>query len=638
MGFSLNYDFKFSSFECESSMAQMDMDVSGFEGLGMSKFNVFDASQQLMLKQSGLGSELLDIVHHNRLQCVFQPIVDLNKKKVCAFEGLVRGPFKSVLHHPLNLFNVAEEQGVLYEMDTFARISTIEAFAQQAQKDEHLHLFLNISINAVMNSAHQKGVTIEALEKFGLPPERVVIEITELQPIDNFDAFVSAINYYRSNGFKVAIDDLGSGYNGLRIWSEVRPDFVKIDRHFVSDIHLHEDKKAFMQTLLTLAKSTQTRVVAEGVETEEELEVLRELGVELVQGFLFKKPEPIISEELLYDWPASHLDNKAPKGEDTVSEIVFKHPSVGQNQLVDEVSSLFLEHPEIDFFPVVEGDKVQGMVWRRDLMDLLARKFGQELHARKKVKTVMDKSPLVVDAKTSLVDLSRLITESNDFGSRDAFIIENKKRYLGCGNFKNLLRKMTDLKVQMAQHANPLSGLPGNVPIQKKVNKFLKKKLPFMLMYIDVDNFKAFNDHYSFEEGDQVISLIANILNQVVPEEQLIHGDSFIGHIGGDDFVVMSLHHDDHENWANKILDTFQKQILNFYTEEDRNLGGIEAVNRKGKKQFFPLMSLSIGILLVEPGLFDHRQKLSSCATKAKKGAKSAGGNTFFVVDSRDGT
>ncbi len=598
--------------------------------------SVLDASQRLMLMQSGLGSELLDIVDNKKLQCVFQPIIDIKRKRVCAFEGLVRGPFDSVLYHPLNLFKVADEQGVLYELDTFSRISTIQSFAKQAAKDEHLHLFLNISINAVMNSAHQKGITLDALEFFGISPERVVIEITELQPVDNFEAFITAINYYRSIGFKVAIDDLGSGYNGLRIWSELRPDFVKIDRHFVSDIHLNDDKRMFMETLMALAKSTNTKVVAEGVESEKELEVLTFLGVDLVQGFLFKKPEEIICEDLLYEWPETQIENKAEKGEATVAEIAFEHPQVKPNQLVNAVSEMFLEHAEFDYFPVVENKQVVGMIWRRDLMDLLARKFGQELHARKSVASVMDKTPIIVDSRTSLVDLSRLVTDSNEFGSRDAFIVEKKKKYLGCGDFKDLLRKITDLKVESAQYANPLSGLPGNVPIQKKLNKLLKSQQDFMVMYIDVDNFKPFNDNYSFEEGDGVIRLIADILNQAMPEEQVIHGETFVGHIGGDDFVVMSTFIEEHVVWAERILKTFKEEILHFYNEQDQLRGGIDSLDRDGNSKFYHLMSLSIGILLVPPKSFEHTQKLSSYATKAKKGAKALGGDTYFIVDSKN--
>jgi len=599
--------------------------------------NVLDATQRLMLKQSSLGVELLDIVDKQKIQCVFQPIVDIKRKRVCAFEGLVRGPFNSVLYRPLNLFKVAEEQGVLYELDTFARISTIESFAKQAAQDEHLHLFINISINAVMNPAHQKGITLDTLEYFGLSPERVVIEITELQPIDDFEAFITAIDYYRSIGFKVAIDDLGSGYNGLRIWSEIRPDFVKIDRHFVSDIHLHDDKRMFMETLMTLANSTNTRVVAEGVESEKELEVIQQLGVDLVQGFLFKKPEEVISEELLYEWPEKQLDNnKTGKGEETVAEITLEHQIVKSNCLVNEVFEMFLHNPNLDYLPVVDDSQIMGMVWRRELMNLLVKRFGPEIYSKKHIARVMDKMPIIVDSRTSLVDLSRLVTDSNKFGSRDAFIIEENKKYLGCANFKDLLRKITDIKVKSAQYANPLSGLPGNVPIQKKLNNLLKNQQDFVVMYIDVDNFKPFNDNYSFEEGDGIIRLIAEILNQVLPEEQIIHGETFIGHIGGDDFVVLSTFVEEHITWAEKILNSFKEEVQHFYSQKDQQNGGIDSADREGNSKFYPLMSLSIGILLVHPQYFEHTQKLSSYATKAKKGAKAAGGNQYFIVDSRN--
>ena len=308
---------------------------------------------------------------------------------------------------------------------------------------------------------------------------------------------------------------------------------------------------------------------------------------------------------------------------------------VKPNQLVDVVSEMFLQHPEFDYFPVVEGKEVVGMVWRRELMDLLARKFGQELHARKPVTSVMDKTPVIVDSRTSLIDLSRLVTDSNEFGSRDAFIVEKKKKYLGCGDFRDLLRKITDLKVESAQYANPLSGLPGNIPIQKKLNKLLKHQQDFMVMYIDVDNFKPFNDNYSFEEGDGVIRLIAEILNQVLPEEQVIHGETFVGHIGGDDFVILSTVIDNYVEVAERILNAFKEEILHFYTEQDQNRAGIQSQDREGNSKFYPLMSLSIGILLVHPKYFEHTQKLSSYATKAKKGAKAAGGNTYFIVDSK---
>ena len=596
--------------------------------------DLISAEKQLLLKESPIGNELLDILQYRKLQTVFQPIVNLEDKKICAVEALIRGPFESALHRSLNLFSVAEEFDVLYELDNFARLNSLQAFTAQVKDESDLHLFLNISVNAVMNENHQKGVTLDALEKLGISPERVVIEITELQPIEDHDSFMNAIAYYRSIGFKVALDDLGSGYNGLKIWSEMHPDFVKIDRHFVSDIHLHADKKAFLKSMLSLANSMGTLVIAEGVETEQELKVLIDLGINYVQGYLFKKPELEITRELHYNF-SYQVNPESQLGEDKVADIAFEHPYVSPESLVSEVSEKFLSLPNINYFPVLKAGKIQGMVWRRDLMDVLARKFGQELHSRKKIKTLMDSTPYIADARTSLEDLSRLITDSNEFDSKDAFIIERDGNYLGCGDFKNLLRRMTDLKIEMAQQANPLSGLPGNLPVQKKLNELLQGSQPFMVIYIDVDNFKAFNDNYSFDDGDKIINKIADILTGVVPDEQVLHGDSFIGHIGGDDFVVLSQHVEQHLLWAQDILEKFKTETREFYSEADQNRGGIEALDRQGHPQFFPLMSLSLGILLVEPGMFDHRQQLSSYATKAKKGAKKLGGNTYYIVDSK---
>ena len=596
--------------------------------------DLISAEKQLLLKESPIGSELLDILQCRKLQTVFQPIINLEERKVCAVEALIRGPFESALHRPLNLFRVAEEFDVLYELDNFARLNSLQSFTSQVKDESDLHLFLNISVNAVMNENHQKGITLDALEKLGVSPERLVIEITELQPIEDHDLFMNAIEYYRSIGFKVALDDLGSGYNGLKIWSEMHPDFVKIDRHFVSDIHLHADKKAFLKSMLSLANSMGTLVIAEGVETEQELNVLIDLGINYVQGYLFKKPESEITRELNYNW-SYDASTESKLNYDKVGDIAFEHPYVCPESVVSDVSEKFLNMPNINYFPVLEEGKTQGMVWRRDLMDILARKFGQELHSRKKIKTLMDAKPCIVDAKTSLEDLSRLITESNEFDSKDAFIIERDGHYLGCGDFKNLLRRMTDLKIEMAQQANPLSGLPGNLPVQKKLNELLQGSQPFMVIYIDVDNFKAFNDNYSFDDGDKIINKIADILTDVVPDEQVLHGDSFIGHIGGDDFVVLSQHVEQHLFWSQAILEKFKAETREYYSEADQDRGGIEALDRQGNPQFFPLMSLSLGILLVEPGRFDHRQQLSSYATKAKKGAKKLGGNTYYIVDSK---
>ncbi len=323
--------------------------------------------------------------------------------------------------------------------------------------------------------------------------------------------------------------------------------------------------------------------------------------------------------------------------EETVSEIATGHPVLDPSDKVEKVSKKFLDNSYIDFFPVVKDGVVLGMIWRRSLMDLLARTFGQALLSRKKIIQVMDDSPLIIESNSSLVELSRYVTEKEGASLGDAFIVTQDGKYLGCAHFRDLLRKITDLKVSSAQHANPLSGLPGNRPIQTRIKDLLNKNIEFEVIYVDVDHFKPYNDFYSFEQGDDVIRLMARLLREGISEDQLMKDEGFVGHIGGDDFmIILKRGKKKCQKLCQTLLIRFEKEIAPFYLKEDQESEGISGVDRQGKKQFFPIMSLSLGVLLVKPDVFDHVQRLSSFATKAKKRAKEKSGNSYYVLDTMD--
>lgn len=585
--------------------------------------NVSDRLRYI-LQGSALGCELLSILSSRNLSAVFQPVIDLKKRQVFAYEGLIRGPENSALHSPLHLFHAAQEHDCLFEMDWLARQIIIEKFQQYGTKKL---LFINVAVNALIQGAHQTGVTLDCLQLLGISIDQVVIEITELQPVEDFSLFVASIEHYRKMGFMVAIDDLVSGYNGLRIWSEVKPDFVKIDKHFVSGVAEDADKRFFMETICTLAKSLNTKVVAEGVEDEATLKVLEALEVDYVQGYLFKKPQTVPATTLDYQWSAE-VPALSIKPDETVKCIMFTCDCFNPDSEVTLLTEYLLKHTHIDFVPVIENRKIVGMVWRRDLMDLLASPFGRDLYQRKPITSVMDKNPIVVDIDIPLVELSRLITECPDSNKDNAFIITEHQEFRGCGRFMDLLRVMTDLRMESAQHANPLSGLPGNVAIQKTIQLFMQQKIPFVVIYADIDNFKSYNDYYSFEQGDEIIKAMSNILSRHIQT-----GIDYIGHIGGDDFIVVSPRVNDYQQICENILSEFRKEISRFYTPDDNARKGIEGLTRDGEKKFFPMMSLSLGVLLVAVDAFSHQQKLASFATRAKKKAKSMGGNTYAVID-----
>jgi EAL domain-containing protein (putative c-di-GMP-specific phosphodiesterase class I) len=230
---------------------------------------------------------LEEIIAQKDITIVFQPIFDIPNQLILGYEALSRGPLASDLHNPSELFVAAQRLGRLSDLELVCRERAISAFVEQKLLGK---LFLNISPEVLMQPLHPKGETMQLLQLYGLSSKSVVIEITEQQRTDE-TLLKQAVNYYRQLGFTIAIDDLGAGHSGLRQWSELMPDIVKIDRYFVENCHKDVVKKAFLTFILSLAKATNTQVIAEGIEQEEELRLLAKLGVKFNQGFLLEKPQ-----------------------------------------------------------------------------------------------------------------------------------------------------------------------------------------------------------------------------------------------------------------------------------------------------------------------------------------------------------
>jgi len=181
--------------------------------------------------------------------------------------------------------------------------------------------------------------------------------------------------------------------------------------------------------------------------------------------------------------------------------------------------------------------------------------------------------------------------------------------------------------------ANPLTRLPGNVSILNELSKRLENKSIFSVCYIDLDKFKAFNDKYGFEHGDEVIRETARILIRTT--EEAGNPDDFIGHIGGDDFVIVTTP-DKSDGLCLKIIDEFDKTVPTFYNETDRKKGYIVAKDRKGKEQKIRLLSVSIGVVTNEERAITHVAQISEIGAELKTLAK-AQERSNFVKDRRNG-
>ena len=181
------------------------------------------------------------------------------------------------------------------------------------------------------------------------------------------------------------------------------------------------------------------------------------------------------------------------------------------------------------------------------------------------------------------------------------------------------------------RRVSPLTGLPGNVQIQAEMKKRLLNKEDFAVLYIDLDNFKAYNDVYGFMNGDEIIKFTSRCILKHIHDTE--SEDSFVGHIGGDDFVAISSNIDCEQICQDIILE-FDQGILKYFNEEDVEKGYLEVPNRKCILEQFPLTSISVGVVIADKGRFHNVLELGEVAAQVKHLAKITPGSTY-VIDRR---
>lgn len=193
---------------------------------------------------------------------------------------------------------------------------------------------------------------------------------------------------------------------------------------------------------------------------------------------------------------------------------------------------------------------------------------------------------------------------------------------------KNLSRLLT-----VNRTVSPLTGLPGNLPIQTELKKRLLKKEPFVVLYIDLDNFKAYNDVYGFLKGDEIIKLTAKIITKHI--YALESTDAFVGHIGGDDFVAITNDDIDYEAICQDIIAEFDVEVLKLFNDTDIERKYIEVQNRKGVMEQFPLTSISIGVVVADAKRFSNILEIGEVGAQVKHLSKTTMGSSY-AIDRRE--
>ena len=233
--------------------------------------------------------------------------------------------------------------------------------------------------------------------------------------------------------------------------------------------------------------------------------------------------------------------------------------------------------------------------------------------------------------------ITPVLVISSDDEEHKISIMKEKIEYIISSNasdkyiyyaIKNITRLMS-----VNRTVSPLTGLPGNVQIQTELKKRLLRKETFQVLYLDLDNFKAYNDVYGFLKGDEIIKFTAKTI--VKNLHALENSDVFIGHIGGDDFVAIVDESVDHDEICQNIIAEFDKEIMKYFNDIDIERGYIEVLNRKGVAEDFPLTSISIGVVVADKKRFSNILEIGEIGAQVKHLAKTMMGSSY-VIDRRE--
>lgn len=562
------------------------------------------------------------------VQYAFQPLVNTHNGETYGVEALLRGweplGFQSIAH----FFNRAEEDGLILEVSGFLLQRVIEFFRAHlaaaygsdgtvgtdgiADNDirSPQRLFFNLD-NRIFEFPNAGEYLGRVIEESGFPGDRIVLEITEQTPLPAHAHDDTQLPMLRRKGIQIALDDFGSGFSGLQVLYESQVDIIKIDRFFITDIDRDGAKRIFITNLVNMAHAMGQRVVAEGIETEREYFVCRQIGCDYIQGFMVAKPQLdyrilLPAYTIVQQLVSSDRRNTA-SSEQILLKRMSQIPPIAINSPVTDILQRFRKEPETSYIPVVnEHNEPQGILREKDLKAYVYSPYGISLLMNRSYQTefysYINRVP-IVSIYSRLEHILELYAMNTD---ADALIITENGAYKGCIDSKTLLQILHERELATARDQNPLSRLPGNTIINEYLSSvFHPSPVWNVLVYFDFDHFKPFNDTYGFRVGDRVILLFADLIRSLANERA-----AFAGHVGGDDFfLAFEAKSDEIQSRiadVRDILTRFQQDVQPFYPPDAVERGYIEGVDRDGFSRRFSLLGACAAILLIPP----HRGSL----------------------------
>ena len=618
------------------------------------------------LERLNVESGMMRSIELGEFFLCYQPKYASNGRELTGMEALVRWRRNGEIVMPDMFIHVAEDNGMIVKLGEWVlREACRQNSSWQRAGLPPAQVSVNISPRQLRDGDFADKVA-RILAETGLAPRYLELEITESAIMSISDDLVLMLLHLKELGVSISIDDFGTGYSSLSYLKNLPINKIKIDRSFVMDIVSDRDGAAIVDAIISMAQALKLSVIAEGVENKEQFDFLVGRNCREFQGYYFSRPlgadhfAALLGTSLMkagqegspppmaqsqpdrppadpvpaLPLPAPTADKGAPQpGTEHMKDVARMVQPVSPQDVIVNVLSRFQLDRELKVLPVVEGEIIVGIVNRSTFFEehIIGRQgFAAHINHAKKIRELMEPVKFIFDATTRIEDAAAILQPRIGALRLDNICITENGAYAGMIDVNGIFKAMTEIQILLAKGANPLTGLPGNTSIERVICERLNAQVHFDIAYIDIDNFKPFNDYYGFQRGDESIKKLAEIMTDAVAASPFA-ATAFCGHIGGDDFILITESFQA-EELSRQIAARFEEERVRFHGAEDYAAGGYYALNRQGEYQGFPLISLSVGIVNTFLSPVGSYANLASLSTEVKKAAKKTPG-TSIVVD-----
>lgn len=457
----------------------------------------------------------------------FQPMYSLNTGGIVGVEALAR-PAAGRVH---DLLRHAARRGMLVSADAAL---TARAVLEEASYETLLPLHLNITAASAAAPQLVLDSLLKALTTTGRRPGEVVLEIGSPFHGVPAKAVLEGSRRLADLGFRIAYDNLGHGDVPLNLLADARPDLIKLDRTTLHRLPADEPATALVEALAHFATRTGVQLVATGVESEEQLDTVRGLGVPIVQGNLFAParegivPMGGLDKVELADAPATVISPR-------VDDFLHEAATLPDDATCNDVRNVLLDKDAPR--GIVGLDAAGRPVWSIDrtrfLLDLTGP-FGHALHANRPAARLAD-PPRTIRTGAGALELLDLVAVADTGRSDDdVIVVDGEGRSIGVVLVTELVRGVAEAKIEQAAALNPLTRLPGSDAVAREVDRRFADRQPTVVAWLDIDHFKRVNDTAGFAAGDDLIRAVGRALSELQKKLRNVT----VSHVGGDDFLI----------------------------------------------------------------------------------------------------